>query len=115
MMIDEAIDSAPTEHAVYFLVTAYIESLRHFERGCGVPQRAIALPVAGFSDVAERFEILRGSADVAPESAVAAAEAAAVLAAALRRLSALAGVENALPAAAMRPVRTDNRHSSLSV
>jgi hypothetical protein len=115
MMIVEAIDSAPTEHAVYFLVTAYIESLRHFERGCGVPQRAIALPVSGFSDLAERYDILRASVEVAPDSAVAAAEAAQVLGAAVRRLSAVAQAAENAPAAAMRSARTDTRHSSLSV
>src|SRR5215207_2971947 len=103
MMIVDAIESAPTEHAVYFLVTAYIESLRHFERGCGVPQRAIELPLAGVPDLAERFEVLRGASHVAPESAVAAAEAAAVLESALRRLSALSEAANALPPATMRP------------
>ena len=115
MMIVEAIDSAPTEHAVYFLVTAYIESLRHFERGCGVPQRAIALPVSGFRDLAERFEILRGSVDVAPDAAVAAAEATEVLASALRRLSAVAQAAENAPAPAMRSARIDSLHSSLSV
>lgn len=115
MMIVEAVESAPTEHAVYFLVTAYIESVRHFEQGCGVPQRAITLPVAGFSDLTERLDILR-SESVAPGSAVAAAEAAAVLAAALRRLSTLSKApENELAATAMRHARTDNRRSSLSV
>ena len=29
MMIVDAIRSAATQHAVYFLATAYIESLRH--------------------------------------------------------------------------------------
>jgi hypothetical protein len=115
MMIVQAIDSAPTEHAVFFLVTAYIESLRHFERGCGVPQRAIALPVSGVSDLAERFEILRAGVDVAPESAVATAEAAEVLGTALKRLSVLEQARQNPPAAAMRSARSDTRHSSLSV
>ena len=116
MTIVDAIDSAPTEHAVYFLVTAYIESLRHFERGCGVPQCAIALPVGGTSDLAGRLETLRSDVDPAPESAVAKAEVAAVLSAALARLSSFAeGAESPLAAAAMRPPRTDSRHSSLSV
>ena len=115
MMIVEAVDSAPTEHAVYFLLTAYIESLRHFQRGCGVPQRAITLPVAGLSDVAERLDVLR-SENVAPESAVAAAEAAAVLEAALRRLSALSEAsEHEVATVAMRPARSDSRRSALSV
>jgi hypothetical protein len=116
MTIVDAIDSAPTEHAVYFLVTAYIESLRHFERGCGVPKGAIELPVCGASDLTERLEMLRSNADVVPEYAVARSEAAAVLASALARLSSLAELaQSALAAAAMRPARTDSRHSSLSV
>lgn len=115
MTIVDAIDSAPTEHAVFFLVTAYIESLRHFERGCGVPQEAIALPVMGTTDLAERLEMLRGNGDVMPEASIAKSEAAAVLASALQRLSTLAQAE-ALPAPdAMRLARSDSRHSSLSV
>lgn len=116
MMIVEAIDSAPTEHAVYFLVTAYIESLRHFERSCGVPQRAMALPVSGFSDVAGRLEHLRGGLDVGAEAAVASAEVAAVLASALARLATFAQCpEHTLDAGAMRSSRGDSRRSSLSV
>ena len=116
MMIVDAINSSPTEHAVYFLVTAYIESLRHFERACGVPQCAIELPVLGFSDLAARLEALRGSMDSAPEPVVATAEAAAVLGAALGRLATLPeAAEGPIAAGAMRPARTDTRHSSLSV
>ena len=116
MTILDAIDSASSEHAVYFLVTAYIESLRHFERGCGVPQGAIELPVSGSSDLAARLEMLRGSADVVPQSAVAKSEVAAVLSSALTRLSVFTEpAENAFADAAMRPARTDSRHSSLSV
>jgi hypothetical protein len=116
MTILDAIESASTEHAVYFLVTAYIESLRHFERGCGVPQRAIALPVAGFNDLAARLEMLRSSAGIAPHSDVANSEATAVLAAAVARLTTLAdAAQTALPLAAIRSAKTDSRHSSLSV
>jgi hypothetical protein len=116
MTILDAIESAPTEHAIFFLVTAYIESLRHFERGCGVPQAAIELPVAGSSDLAARLEMLRSSADIVPQSNVARSETAAVLASALTRLSHLLQcADTSLAAGAMRSAKTDSRHSSLSV
>jgi hypothetical protein len=115
MKIVEAIDCAPTEHAVFFLVTAYIESLRHFEKDCGVPARALELPVAGFADLCERLEILRGSDDTEPATIVATAEAAAVLESARVRLAAFANSsESAFDGAAMPPGKAAPQHSSMS-
>ena len=45
MMLADAIDSAVSEHAVYFLVTAYVESLHHFHtsfRAAGARHRSAA-------------------------------------------------------------------------
>ena len=63
MTIIEAIHSAPSEHAVFFLLSAYVESLRHFERGAGVPAAALRLPIAGLADLGERLEVLQQRAD----------------------------------------------------
>ncbi|MGZ8267932.1 MAG: hypothetical protein ACXW20_10240 [Burkholderiales bacterium] len=86
MMIADAIDSATTEHAVYFLVTAYIESLHHFHRSLGIPERVIELPIAGAEDLAERLAALRHNINVPLEGVVGASEADAILARALARL-----------------------------
>ena len=112
MMILDAIRSAPTRHAVYFLVTAYIESLRHFERSCGAPAEVLELPVRGREDLAERTLVLHRSPAIALEAIVAMSELAAVLAVALDRLGTL---EDAEPGALKPHARNDNRRSALSV
>src|SRR4051812_35958784 len=58
MMLADAISSATSEHAVYFLVAAYVESLHHFHRSLGIPERVIALPLAGLDDLEERLRLL---------------------------------------------------------
>jgi hypothetical protein len=119
MMIVDAVGSAPSEHAVYFLVTAYMESLRNFERTCGVPPRVLDLPVAGAADLSERLGMLRGESGAPPGSAVVVSEIDAVLTSALGRLSALGDpVETAPPipaSAAIHSSRSDSQHSALSV
>ena len=116
MMIVDAVSSAPSEHAVYFLVTAYMESLRHFERSCGVPQRVLDLPVAGAEDLRERLGTLRRTMSSPLESIVAVSEVDAVLTSALGRLSTLAEVLQLGPVpAAIHSAKSDNPHSALSV
>ena len=87
MMILDAINDAASEHAVYFLVTSYIESLHHFHRSLGIPERVVKLPVGGVRDLEERLDTLRltGSGPMAGE--VPAAEVSAVLASAVQRLA----------------------------
>ena len=58
MSIIDAIKRAETEHAVYFLLTAYIESLWHSENGTGLRISLRRLPIDGESDVAERAKAL---------------------------------------------------------
>jgi hypothetical protein len=87
MMLADAIESAVSEHAVYFLVTAYIESLHHFHTSLRIPQRVIALPLGGEDDLAERAQALR---EVGHASPGVTGEALAVLECALGRLNALA-------------------------
>jgi hypothetical protein len=115
-MIVDAVSSAPSEHAVYFLVTAYMESLRHFERSSGVPQRVLDLPVAGAADLGERLSTLRRTMSSPVESIVAVSEVESVLTSALGRLSTLGELSQLTPVpAAMHSARSDNRHSALSV
>ena len=87
MTIVDAINSAGSEHAVYFLVTAYIESLQHFHRGLGIPEAVVRLPLAGFGDLEERLTSLKSNINVPLEAVVPASEVTAVLASAVQRLS----------------------------
>ena len=87
MMILDAINSAANEHAVYFLVTAYLESLQHFPRGLGLPQSVVRLPVAGLGDLEERLTSLRQDSQLRLDTVVPAGEVSAVLASAVERLS----------------------------
>lgn len=86
MMIVDAVRSAPDEYAVYFLVTAYIESLRHFEHSAGVPAPVLQLPLAGPQDLATRLHLLKNNINVPLEAIVPASEIVAVLACAVARL-----------------------------
>jgi hypothetical protein len=94
MMIVDAIRSAPSEHAVYFLVTAYMESLRHFEESSGVPEPITRLPIAGRHDLHERLTLLRSSITTPLESIVPVPEVGAVLDSALERLTAFGGADS---------------------
>jgi hypothetical protein len=87
MTILDAINSAASEHAVYFLVTAYIESLQHFHRGLGIPEAVMKLPLSGPGDLEERLTSLKSNPDVLPGAVVPAAEVTAVLASAVQRLA----------------------------
>jgi hypothetical protein len=91
MMIVDAISSASTEHAVHFLVTAYIESLRHFERSMRVPEAVLQLPISGSADLAARLNALKNNIDAPLEAVVPRSEFAGVLACAVARLSELNG------------------------
>jgi hypothetical protein len=90
MMLADAIDSAISEHAVYFLVTAYVESLHHFHTSLGLPERVIALPLGGTADLVERIRILREANNARANDMAAAVEAIAILEGALARLRKLA-------------------------
>ena len=59
MRIEDAILAAPTNHAVMFLVTSYIEALSHGRRAAGIPEFIVRLPLTGESDLYERLAALR--------------------------------------------------------
>lgn len=90
MMLADAIDSAVSEHAVYFLVTAYLESLGHFHTSLCIPERIVALPLAGIDDLEERVRTLRAISTASSEGPEAAVEAIGVLECTLARLRRLA-------------------------
>jgi hypothetical protein len=87
MMILDAINTANNEHAVYFLVTAYLESLQHFPRGLGVPRSVMQLPIGGLNDLEQRLVSLQHDSNLALDSVVPAWEVSAVLSSAVDRLS----------------------------
>ena len=58
MMIGDAILRAATEHQVFFLVTAYIETARYCSTLNKLPQHFLQLPLAGVDDVKTRFDVL---------------------------------------------------------
>jgi hypothetical protein len=59
-MITDAIRQAQTDHVVYFLLTAYVESLGWFDPPkSAFPADVTRLPVAGLSDVVQRLNALR--------------------------------------------------------
>lgn len=88
MTIVDAISSAPSTHAVYFLVTAYIESLHHYHNSLGIPEEVISLPLAGMDDLHARLDALRHNINVPLEAVVPASEVSTVLATAVDRLEA---------------------------
>ena len=88
MMIVDAISAAASEHAVFFLVTAYIESLQHYQRSLGIPDSVVTLPVSGVHDLEARLRALRHNINVPLEAVVLASEVSAVLATAVQRLGA---------------------------
>ena len=87
MMILDAINDAANEHAVYFLVTAYIESLHHFHHSLGIPERVVELPVRGVHDLEQRLDTLRHIDRGAVQGEIPAAEVSAVIASAVQRLA----------------------------
>lgn len=60
MTITDALNQAQTSHVIYFLLTAYLESLAwcHPPRS-GLPARVLRLPLDGITDVIKRLHALR--------------------------------------------------------
>ena len=84
MSIIEAINRAETEHAVYFLLTAYLESLWHSDKATGLRGSLRKLPIDGHNDVQERARVL--SQDACTGHGAIVSEAAEIFRAASERL-----------------------------
>ena len=69
LQITEAIQTADTEYVVYFLLTAYVETLDYYEplRSC-LTEDIKRLPVTGLADVSERARALRTVIDQCAQS-----------------------------------------------
>lgn len=59
MPIRDAIQELNTEHEIFFLLTAYIETLCFCDKLSLLPWQLRALPLAGFNDVEARIDGLR--------------------------------------------------------
>ena len=86
MLIGDAIKTAPSEHAVLFLVTSYIESLRHFHRTTGIPEYVVRLPLEGSTDLTARTSRICAGEALAPEAVLPVMEAFTVFNSAMKRL-----------------------------
>jgi hypothetical protein len=64
MMIIDAIETAQTEHVIYFLLTAYVETLGFYDPPRSfLPPDVSRLPILGNSDVTKRLRVLRETLD----------------------------------------------------
>jgi hypothetical protein len=60
LLITDAIETAQTAHVVYFLLTAYVETLGYYDPlRSTLPPCVRRLPVAGIRDVTRRLRALR--------------------------------------------------------
>ena len=63
-MIAQAIKTAQTEHVIYFLLAAYVETLGYYDPlRSSLPPHVHRLPIAGTIDVNERLCALRNTLD----------------------------------------------------
>lgn len=116
MMIINAVHSAPTRAAVYFLVNAYMESLSHFKSTGGVPEHALDVPIDDPLELRRRLYALEHSIGAQARAAAPITELGAVICSALARLEALDEFTPAqLAGVTMHCVRNDSPHSSQSV
>lgn len=63
MTITNVIAEAGNEHEIYFLLTAYLESVRFGDKFGLLPEHVTRLPVSGLADVTRRFDDLRSERD----------------------------------------------------
>jgi hypothetical protein len=90
--ITQAIRNAENEHVVYFLLTAYVETLGYYDPlRSSLPEHVKALPICGLPDVAQRLSTVQRLLERRTEHDKAGVleEAADVLAASAQRLRAL--------------------------
>lgn len=105
MLITEVIRETANEHEIYFLLTAYVEAVRHCDPLNCLPEEVRNLPLSGEEDVRARSERLGQMLDSSPGLARSmwpvAAEALDIFSAAARRLESMQGkpVQPALEAA----------------
>lgn len=63
MFIIQAILVAKTEHVVYFMLAAWLETLEHGRGAASMPVEARRLPIRGLADVRRRLGLVREKLD----------------------------------------------------
>ena len=63
VFIIQALLVAKTEHVVYFMLAAWLETLEHKGGAAAIPEEARRLPVRGLSDVRHRLALVREKLD----------------------------------------------------
>jgi hypothetical protein len=95
MLVTEVIREAASEHEIYFLLTAYVEAVRHCDPLSCLPEEVRTLPLSGEEDVRARSERLSRMLDSSPGLARSmwpvAAEALDIFSAAAQRLQSMHG------------------------
>jgi hypothetical protein len=96
VILPKAIQLAQTDHVIYFLLAAYVETLDYYDPArSALPPQVRRLPIAGRRDIAERLHALRGMprTHVAenPQLRAVVEEAVETFSAALQRLRSLTG------------------------
>jgi hypothetical protein len=93
LIIVEAIGRARTEHVVYFLLSAWFETLEHTGHARVLPAEATGVPVRSSVDVRRRLRLVReklaSESEIAPQRARVLEDAARALHAARIKLSGL--------------------------
>lgn len=91
MPIIDAICEADSEHEIYFLLTAYVEAIRHCDKLGALPERLTRLPFPGVEDLKTRVEELRADfGEIEGRDRAVLREAIEIFCAAIERLDALA-------------------------
>ncbi|MGZ8156076.1 MAG: hypothetical protein ACXWUK_12305 [Burkholderiales bacterium] len=106
MLITDALGLAKNEHVVLFLLTAYVDTLHHYEENrSALHPQVTSLPLTGRADVAARLRVLRDTQkwddSNAPTVPPLLQEAIDVFVAASRRLNILAQARRPRRAAAV--------------
>jgi hypothetical protein len=115
LKITEAIRTATTEHVVYFLLTAYVETLDYYDPPRSfVPEHVRRLPVTEFSDVSNRLRALRTAIEQYTRSKIRPLikEAVEVFTAALQRLRVLQNVHQFVRRSSPFYLLASNAHRS---
>lgn len=91
MPIVDAICEADSEHEIYFLLTAYVEAIRHCDKLGALPERLTRLPFPGAEDLKIRVEALRADfGEIGERDRAVLREAIEIFCAAIERLDMLA-------------------------
>ena len=114
MMITDVMRQAKTEHEIYFLLTAYVQSVRFGDKLSLIPENLTALPLAGIEDVAKRcqqlmVELDHASRELNDKYCEVTKEALHIFGTALTRLRALEQGQNQVLSAAMQALHPGNR------